>query len=187
MDKRAEPYGMGHLVSGQVNSPGNLSISVQVTFFCCKTGHTPRPITINDIENVIKTKSTRSMRLLRLHHTNQLHCQCRTASQILACNRCEAPSLNTMDKRALTAFEESYCGAATDAKVKQIWECEECGERSPQWTGKCKSCEAWNRCYVARSAVQHLVKIGAYLPKKNQSQRLPVLHMPETLFFPHAR
>lgn len=34
--------------------------------------------------------------------------------------------------------------AAAGAKLKHVWQCEECGETSSQWTGKCKSCDEWN-------------------------------------------
>lgn len=89
------------------------------------------------------------------------------SQQLLLCNS-SLPLYSAMVISILEAFtcrrslsilcrpDNLCCDAATGVKVKQVWECEECGESSTQWTGKCKNCQEWNT-YAFQTIYLHLL------------------------------
>ena len=53
------------------------------------------------------------------------------------------------------------------AKEKLVYVCEQCGQDSPKWVGKCPSCGAWNsfkQLHVSPSSASNAAPAGISLP-----------------------
>ena len=59
-----------------------------------------------------------------------------------------SPEYSTQDAVTLHGGARTFdtirvCGSGA-SKAKKVFSCSECGETTPQWGGKCPSCNAWN-------------------------------------------
>ena len=65
---------------------------------------------------------------------------CRTAARRLH-GRALGPSVVA---RGLGTGRSTAKGGSSKGKGKTVYVCDDCGEGSPQWHGKCPNCGEWN-------------------------------------------
>lgn len=56
---------------------------------------------------------------------------------------CSTQGVLALHGGARTIDTIRLCGSGA-SKAKKVFKCSECGETTPQWGGKCPSCNAWN-------------------------------------------
>ena len=62
------------------------------------------------------------------------------------------------------------------AKTKTTFFCQNCGAQSPQWMGKCKSCNEWN------TIIEEVVSKPKRVDGKVKPQAVPTKHSPLVKF-----
>ena len=67
------------------------------------------------------------------------------------------------------------------AKVKSIYQCQECGATSSQWAGQCPGCQAWNTLVESVQAPEPIkVRSGGYAGATPERSKLSAIK-PERL------